>query len=167
MSEYALTRVADGTHVASATEQEVYAALKLDYIPPELRENQGEIEAAEKHTLPRLIELGDIRGDVHMHTVETDGRCTIEEMAGAARERGYEYMAITDHSKNLAFANGLDDERAVEHIRKIREADKGIQDIRIFAGAEHDLCIDSLSKGFETSDRMGRVQRNDYSQLTS
>jgi len=142
LSEYALTRIQDGTHVASATEEEIYAALKLDYIAPELRENQGEIEAAEKHTLPRLIELGDIRGDVHMHTVETDGRCTIEEMAGAARERGYEYMAITDHSKNLAFANGLDDARALEHIRKIRQADKLSEEIRIFAGIEVDILAD-------------------------
>ena len=142
LSEYALTRVADGTHVASATEEEVYAALKLDYIPPEIRENQGEIEAAEKHLLPQLIEVADIRGDVHMHTVETDGRCTIEEMAGAARERGYEYMAITDHSKNLAFANGLDDKRAVEHIHKIREADKQSDGIKIFAGIEVDILAD-------------------------
>jgi len=142
LSEYALTRVADGTHVASATEEEVYAALKLDYIPPELRENQGEIEAAEKHLLPHLIELPDIRGDVHMHTLETDGRCTIEEMAGAARERGYEYMAITDHSKNLAFANGLDDKRAVEHIRKIREANKHSDGFKIFAGIEVDILAD-------------------------
>lgn len=142
LSEYALTRVADGTHVASATEEEVYAALKLAYIPPELRENQGEIEAAEKHALPRLVDLGDIRGDVHMHTVETDGRCTIEEMASVARERHYEYMAITDHSKNLAFANGLDDKRAVEHIRKIREADKHTEGIRIFAGIEVDILAD-------------------------
>jgi DNA polymerase (family X) len=142
LSEYALTRIADGTHVASATEEEVYAALKLDYIPPELRENQGEIEAAEKHALPRLIELSDIRGDVHMHTVETDGRCTIEEMASAARERGYEYMAITDHSKNLAFANGLDDKRALEHIGKIRSADKNTEGIRIFGGIEVDILAD-------------------------
>src|SRR5881227_363150 len=158
LSEYALTRISDGGHVASATEEEVYAALKLDYIAPELRENQGEIEAAEKHTLPKLIELSDIRGDVHMHTVETDGRCTIEEMAGAARERGYEYMAITDHSKNLAFANGLDDERAVEHIRKIREADKGIQDIRIFAGIEVDILADGeLDLSSEVLDEMDLV----------
>ena len=142
LSEYALTRVADGTHVASATEEEVYAALKLDYIAPELRENQGEIEAAEKHALPELIELTDIRGDVHMHTVETDGRCTIEEMTGAAREYGYEYMAITDHSKNLAFANGLDDKRALEHVRKIREADKHSESIKIFAGIEVDILAD-------------------------
>ncbi len=142
LSEYALTRIDDGSRVAGATEEEVYSALKLDYIPPELRENQGEIEAAEQHRLPKLIELGDIRGDVHMHTVETDGRCTIEEMIDAARERGYSYMAITDHSKNLAFANGLDDKRAVAHIQRIREAGAKADGIRVFAGIEVDILAD-------------------------
>jgi DNA polymerase (family X) len=104
-----------------------------------LRENQGEIEAAAQHTLPKLIELSDIRGDVHMHTVETDGRCTIEEMIEAARERGYEYMAITDHSRNLAFANGLDDQRAAEHVRKIRKAGEQADRIKVFAGIEVDI----------------------------
>src|SRR5512146_1092813 len=101
--------VEGGKRVAGKTEEEIYARLKLDYIPPELRENCGEIEAAAEHRLPQLITVEHLQGDVHMHTVETDGRCTIEEMAEAARERGYKYMAITDHSKNLAFANGLDD----------------------------------------------------------
>ena len=142
LSEYALTRVADGARVAGTTEEEIYAALKLDYIPPELRENQGEIEAAEQHRLPKLIELSDIRGDVHMHTVETDGRCTIEEMIDAARQRGYAYMAITDHSKNLAFANGLDDKRAEAHIQKIREAGRRSNDIRVLAGIEVDILAD-------------------------
>src|SRR6185437_3956737 len=81
-------------------------------------------------------------GDVHMHTVETDGRNTIEEMAEAARERGYQYMAITDHSKNLAFANGLDDARAIEHIRKIRAANDAEHGLRIFAGIEVDILAD-------------------------
>jgi len=142
LSEYALTRVADGSHVASASEEEVYAALKLDYIAPELRENQGEIEAAAQHALPKLIELSDIRGDVHMHTVETDGRCTIEEMIAAARERGYEYMAITDHSKNLAFANGLDDQRAAEHVNKIRVIGEQTDGIKVLAGIEVDILAD-------------------------
>src|SRR5437660_2579389 len=93
---------AAGAIVASKTEEEIYTKLGLDYIPPELRENCGEIEAAEEHTLPELLIQSDIRGDLHMHTTETDGRNSIEEMATAARERGYEYMAITDHSKNLA-----------------------------------------------------------------
>jgi DNA polymerase (family 10) len=88
------------------------------------------------------LEESDIRGDVHMHTVETDGRNTIEEMALAARERGYLYMAITDHSKNLAFANGLDDKRAEEHIKRIRRADEQIEGIKIFAGIEVDILAD-------------------------
>src|SRR6266436_7159719 len=114
LNEYSLTRLDDQQVVASKTEEEIYAALKLDYVPPEMRENCGEIDLAEKHTLPELITQQDLQGDVHMHTVETDGRNSIQEMAEAARERGYKYMAITDHSKNLAFANGLYDKRAVE-----------------------------------------------------
>jgi DNA polymerase (family X) len=132
----------EGKRVAGETEEEIYARLKLDYIPPELRENCGEIEAAAEHRLPRLIRVEDLQGDVHMHTVETDGRCTIEEMAEAARERGYKYMAITDHSKNLAFANGLDDARALKHIEKIRQADEQIKGIKIFAGIEVDILAD-------------------------
>ncbi|MFB3917959.1 MAG: DNA polymerase/3'-5' exonuclease PolX [Terriglobales bacterium] len=139
LSEYALARVEGGAHVAGATEDEVYAKLGLDYIPPELRENCGEIEAAAAHKLPHLISQNDIRGDVHMHTVETDGRCTIEEMAEAARARGYQYMAITDHSKNLAFANGLDDERALQHIKKIRTAGQRVHGIKVLAGIEVDI----------------------------
>jgi len=142
LSEYSLARLDNEKVVAGKTEEEIYAKLKLDYIPPELRENHGEIEAAANHALPELISQSDIQGDVHMHTVETDGRCTIEEMAGAARARGYKYMAITDHSKNLAFANGLDDQRALEHIKRIRAADEKIKEIRIFAGIEVDILAD-------------------------
>jgi DNA polymerase (family X) len=142
LSEYSLARLDNEKVVAGKTEEEIYGKLKLDYIPPELRENQGEIEAAANHTLPALISLGDIQGDVHMHTVETDGRCTIEEMAEAARARGYKYMAITDHSKNLAFANGLDDKRALEHIQRIRSANEKLNGIRIFAGVEVDILAD-------------------------
>jgi DNA polymerase (family 10) len=142
LSEYSLARLDNEKAVAGKTEEEIYAKLKLDYIPPELRENQGEIDAAEKHTLPALITQTDLQGDVHMHTVETDGRKTIEEMAEAAIEHGYKYMAITDHSKNLAFANGLDDKRAVEHIQRIRDADRKIDGIKIFAGIEVDILGD-------------------------
>jgi DNA polymerase (family 10) len=143
LSEYALARVEDGSFVAGATEEEIYHALGLDWIPPELRENNGEIEAAEKRTLPFLIEQRDIRGDVHMHTVATDGKNTIREMADAAFERGYEYIAITDHSKNLAMTNGLDDARALEHIRKIREVDAELEGrIRVFPGIEVDILGD-------------------------
>jgi DNA polymerase (family 10) len=142
LNEYSLARLDDQQVVASKTEEEIYSALKLDYIPPEMRENCGEIDLAEKHALPELVTQQDLQGDVHMHTVETDGRNTIEEMAQAARERGYKYMAITDHSKNLAFANGLDDRRAVDHISRIRAADKGTGGIRIFAGIEVDILAD-------------------------
>jgi DNA polymerase (family 10) len=142
LSEYSLARLDDQTVVASKSEEDIYAALKLDYVPPELRENTGEIEFAEKHSLPRLIEQKDLQGDVHMHTVETDGRNSIQEMAEAARDRGYKYMAITDHSKNLAFANGLDDKRAVQHIARIRAANDAMDGIRIFAGIEVDILAD-------------------------
>ncbi len=120
LSEYALLRLEDNTIVAAATEQEIYNALDLDYIPPELRENGGELDAAAKHTLPQLIVRSDIRGDVHMHTFESDGANSIREMAEAAISRGLEYIAITDHSKNLAMTNGMDDERTLAHAARIR-----------------------------------------------
>ena len=142
LNEYALATLEGEKPVAGKTEEEIYAKLKLDYVPPELRENLGEIDLAEKHALPDLITEKDIQGDVHMHTVETDGKNTIEEMAEAARARGYKYMAITDHSKNLAFANGLDDKRAVEHIARIRAAGQKIEGITIFAGIEVDILAD-------------------------
>jgi len=142
LNEYSLADLKTSEPVAGKTEEEIYAKLKMDYVAPELRENLGEIDAADKHTLPNLITLDDIQGDVHMHTVETDGRNTIEEMAEAAKARGYKYMAITDHSKNLAFANGLDDTRAVAHIQRIREANDKIEGIKIFAGIEVDILAD-------------------------
>ncbi len=166
LNEYALAKVEDEKPVARKTEEEIYAKLKLDFIPPELRENLGEIEAAANHTLPALIKLGDIRGDVHMHTIETDGRNTIEEMAEAARERGYEYMAITDHSKNLAFANGLTDERALAHIEKIRAVGKKMKGIRIFAGIEVDILGDgSLDLSDSVLEQMDIVIASVHSQF--
>jgi DNA polymerase (family 10) len=142
LNEYSLATLEGEKPVAGKTEEEIYAKLDLDYIPPEMRENLGEIDLAEKHALPRLIEEQDLQGDVHMHTVETDGKNTIAEMAEAAKARGYKYIAITDHSKNLAFANGLDDKRAVEHIARIRAAGKQIDGITIFAGIEVDILAD-------------------------
>ena len=142
LNEYSLADLKTEKPVAGKTEEEIYARLKLDYIPPELRENLGEIDAAANHTLPILITLDDLQGDVHMHTVETDGKNTIEEMAEAAKARGYKYMAITDHSKNLAFANGLDDKRAIAHIQRIRAANEKVDGIKIFAGIEVDILAD-------------------------
>ena len=142
LNEYALATLEGEKPVAGKTEEEIYAKLNLDYIPPEMRENLGEIDLAQQHALPELITQADLQGDVHMHTVETDGKNTIEEMAEGAKARGYKYMAITDHSKNLAFANGLDDKRAVEHIARIRAANEKIDGITIFAGIEVDILAD-------------------------
>jgi DNA polymerase (family 10) len=142
LSEYGLFRVEDDALVAAGTEAGVYEALGLAWIPPELRENCGEIEAAAEGRLPRLVELEDMRGDLHMHTTETDGRATLEEMAQTARERGYEYIAITDHSKALAMANGLDERRAVAFARQVREMDRDALGIRVFSGIECDILKD-------------------------
>ncbi len=142
LNEYSLATLEDEKPVAGKTEEEIYDKLKLDYIAPEMRENLGEIDLAQNHALPSLITQADLQGDVHMHTVETDGRNTIEEMAEAAKARGYQYIAITDHSKNLAFANGLDDKRALEHIQRIREAAKTIDGITIFTGVEVDILAE-------------------------
>src|SRR5215471_13734135 len=142
LSEYSLARIDSKKVVASATEEEIYEALGLLWIPPELRENQGEIEAAEAGRLPKLVELKQIRGDLHMHTLETDGRATLEEMAAAARARGYEYVAITDHSKALAMANGLDENRAIAFARHVRQMDQAKLALRVFSGIECDIRRD-------------------------
>ena len=143
LSEWALARLDDESVVAAATEEEIYAALGMDWMAPELRENLGEIEAAAHHTLPRLIQQSDIRGDLHMHTNATDGHNTIREMAQAALAVGYGYIAITDHSKNLAMTNGLDEKRALEHIARIRAVDREMEGrIRVFTGIEVDILAD-------------------------
>ncbi|MGD0619603.1 MAG: helix-hairpin-helix domain-containing protein, partial [Bryobacteraceae bacterium] len=120
LNEYGLVRIEGETRVAGETEEQIYEALGLPWIPPELRENSGEVEAALEGRLPSLVRATDIRGDLHIHTTETDGRATLEEMAEAARAVGYEYMAITDHSKALAMANGLDEERVVAFAKRVR-----------------------------------------------
>jgi len=129
-------------NLASRTEEEIYAKLGLPWIPPELRENLGEIEAAENGELPKLVELKDIRGDLQMHTTASDGHASIEEMAGAAKQLGYQYILITDHSKAVTIANGLDEERAAEHIRHIHAARKKVKGIEIWAGSEVDILGD-------------------------
>jgi DNA polymerase (family 10) len=143
LSEWALARLDDESVVAAATEEQIYAALGMDWMPAELRENLGEIEAAARHALPTLIQQSDIRGDVHMHTTATDGHNSIREMAEAALAVGFGYIAITDHSKNLAMTNGLDDKRALEHVACIREVDREMEGgIRVFAGIEVDILAD-------------------------
>jgi DNA polymerase (family 10) len=143
LSEWALARLEDNSVVAAATEEEIYAALGMDWMPAELRENLGEIEAAAERKLPRLVQESDLRGDVHMHTHETDGRNSIREMAEAAIACGYQYIAITDHSKSLAMTNGLDEKRALAHMRRIRETEQEMEGrIRIFTGIEVDILAD-------------------------
>lgn len=145
LSEWALARLDDSSIVAAASEEEIYSALGMHWIPPELRENLGEIEAAAHHTLPRLIEKADVLGDVHMHTTATDGRNSIEEMAEAAAACGYKYIAITDHSKNLAMTNGLDERRTLEQIEQVRAVDRRLSGrIRVFTGIEVDILPDGM-----------------------
>jgi DNA polymerase (family X) len=142
LNEYALATLKGEKPVARRTEEEIYAKLKLDYIPPELRENTGEIAAAEAHKLPHLIELKDMKGDLQMHTTASDGKNSIEEMAEAARKLGHQFIAITDHSKAVTVANGLDEKRMAAHIKEIHKAsDKGLG-IRVLAGAEVDIMKD-------------------------
>jgi DNA polymerase (family 10) len=142
LNEYALATLKAERRVAGKTEEEIYAKLKLDYIPPELRENTGEIEAAETHRVPNLVTLKDVRGDLQMHTTASDGKNSIEEMAQAARALGHEYIALTDHSKAVTVANGLDETRMLAHIKKIQAADSRGLGIRVLAGAEVDILKD-------------------------
>ena len=151
LNEYALATLKAEKPVAGRTEEEIYAKLKLDYIPPELRENSGEIEAAEKHKLPKLIALKDMKGDLQMHSTASDGKNSIEEMAEAARALGHEYIAITDHSKAVTVANGLDEKRMAAHIKKLRAADEKGLGIRLLVGSEVDILKDgSLDYSDET-----------------
>lgn len=142
LNEYGLFRVDDDRRIAGDTEEGIYEALGLAPVPPELRENRGEIAAAEQQTLPRLIAVQDLRGDLHMHTTATDGRADAETMALAARAAGLEYVAITDHSRAIAMANGLDEARALEHARAIRELNARLDGITVLAGIECDIRAD-------------------------
>jgi DNA polymerase (family 10) len=128
--------------VASRSEADVYKALGLSYVEPELRENRGEVEAAANGTLPKLIQLSDIRGDLHSHTTASDGAATIEQMAEAALARGYEYLAITDHSKSQVIANGLTAERLLKHAAAIRKVGDRLKGITLLAGCEVDILAD-------------------------
>ncbi len=142
VSEYGVIDDSTGTTHACATEEEVYRLLGMDYIEPELRENRGELQVAREGNLPDLIELGDIRGDLHCHTVASDGRQTIEQMAEAARDRGYEYLAITDHSATHGFGNDVQPDELRRQIELVREADAAIDGIRILAGTETNVLPD-------------------------
>jgi DNA polymerase (family X) len=141
LNEYGLYRD-DGTSVAGPSEEEVYEQLGLAFVPPELRENRGEILAAEQRALPRLVSLSDLRGDLHMHTTVTDGRADAETMALSARDAGLGYIAITDHSRALSMAGGLDERATLDHAKRIRELNDRIDGITVLAGIECDILPD-------------------------
>jgi DNA polymerase (family 10) len=141
LNEYGLFRIEGDERVASATEEEIYEALGLAWVPPELREDRGELDTAVDRLLPTLITREDLRGDLHTHSTETDGRDSVADMAIAARAAGLEYMAVTDHSQSLAMANGLDESRALAHAARIRALDRQ-HGIRLLAGIECDIRPD-------------------------
>ena len=141
LNEYGLFDAND-KYVAGVREEEIFEKLGLPYIPPVLREDWGEMEAAAQGKLPNIVQLEDIRGDLHMHTTWTDGKYTTEEMVEAARRRGYKYVAITDHSKSLGVAGGLSDEDLMKHTDECRALDAKFSDIRVLAGTEVDIRQD-------------------------
>ena len=142
ISEYGLAKAGTGEYEPIATEAEIYSRLGLAYIPPELREDTGELEAAEKGTLPDLVEVGDVRGDLHVHTNYSDGRGTIESMAEAAIALGYEYLVFCDHSQSLRIANGLSPARLEEKLEAVRAADERYDEIHLLCGSEVDILKD-------------------------
>jgi DNA polymerase (family 10) len=142
ISEYGLARAGTGDYKPVATEEDLYSRLDLVYIPPELREDTGEIEAADKDSLPDLVSVEDVRGDLHVHTNYSDGKGTIESMAEAAIELGYEYLVFCDHSQSLRVANGLSPERLARKLEAVRAADEKYDEIRLFCGSEVDILKD-------------------------
>src|SRR5262249_31401377 len=142
LNEYGLYRAEDDARIAGESEEAIYAALGLAWVPPELREHRGEIDAAEAGTVPRLIELADLKGDLHCHTTATDGREPIETMARAAKASGLGYLAITDHSRALAMANGLDETAALRHAAEIRAIGARLDGFTLLAGIECDIRPD-------------------------
>ena len=142
LNEYGLHRTEDDARVAGETEESIYEALGMAWIDPELREHRGEIEAALGRQLPRLVAEADLCGDLHMHTTATDGRDDLEAMAAAAHRRGHRYIAITDHSQALAMANGLDEQRALEHAGRVRALNGRFDGLTLLAGIECDILAD-------------------------
>jgi DNA polymerase (family 10) len=142
LNEYGLFRTEDDSRVAGDTEEALYEALGLRWVDPELRENHGEIEAALARHLPRLVSLADLQGDLHMHTTATDGRDEIDTMAAAAQRMGHRYIAITEHSKTLAMANGLDEHRVLEHAAHVRACNGRFEGLTLLAGVECDILTD-------------------------
>jgi DNA polymerase (family 10) len=142
ISEYGLAEIGTGDYKPVATEEDLYSRLDLAYIPPELREDTGEIEAADTGNLPDLVSVEDVRGDLHVHTNYSDGKGTIESMTEAAIELGYDYLVFCDHSQSLRVANGLSPERLEQKLKAVREADERYEEIRLFCGSEVDILRD-------------------------
>ena len=142
INEYGVFEVESGNRIAGEKEEEVYQALNLPFIPPELREDRGEIEAAQEKKLPQLIEYSQIRGDLHLHTKWSDGAHTIRQMAEAAKKRGYKYIAITDHSQSLKIAGGLTEKRLREQVEEIQKLNQELKDFTILSGIEVDIKSD-------------------------
>ena len=142
ISEYGVFKEPGGKRIAGASEEEVYAAVGLPWIPPELREDSGEIEAARAGRLPALVELDDIRGDLHCHTNATDGHHTVEALVAAARRRGYAYVLVSDHSRSTRIAGGLTPNEALAHLEKIRVVGRKQRSIAVLAGSECDILPD-------------------------
>ena len=142
ISEYGLAEIGTGDYKPVATEEDLYSRLDLAYIPPELREDTGEIEAADTGNLPDLVSVEDVRGDLHVHTNYSDGKGTIESMAEAAIELGYDYLVFCDHSQSLRVANGLSPERLEQKLKAVREADEKYDEIKLFCGSEVDILRD-------------------------
>ncbi len=185
ISEYHVEHLESGRLIPCATEAEVYELVGLSYIPPELREDQGEIEAAEGGSLPNLVDLPELRGDLHVHSDWTDGRATLEQMALAARERGLEYLCFCDHSQSLAMTGGLGPDRLRAQMEAIRALDAQVEGIRLLCGIEVDILADgrldlpddvlaqldfvtaSIHSGFsqppaQIMDRLTRAMRNPF-----
>jgi DNA polymerase (family 10) len=143
LSEYDIEEISTGRKIYCNTEEEVYEILGLPPIPPEIREDAGEIEAALKGELPRLVEIGDIKGDFHVHTNWSEGSNSISEMAEAAKKLGYEYIAVTDHSKAMGVAHGLSEERLLDQIKEINRLNDTLDDFHVFTGIEVDIKADA------------------------
>ena len=142
VSEYGILDDTSGETTRCRTEEEVYARLGLPWIPPELREGRGELEAAANGGLPKLVEVGDLKGELHCHTVASDGRQTIEQMAQAARDRGLEYLAITDHSATHGFGNHVEPDELRRQIERVRAANEQIEGIELLIGTETNILPD-------------------------
>jgi DNA polymerase (family 10) len=142
LNEYGLFREKDDKRLGGKTEEEIYELLGLQYVPPELREDTGEVEAAAEHSLPRLLETGDIKGDLHVHTDWSDGNMKLDELAEVPIGMGYRYVAVTDHSKGLGVARGLNEERILSQRREIAALNKKYRNFRLLAGVEINIAGD-------------------------